>query len=252
MDKITFEVAAESINSVKMIQDNRVADRIELCDNLLVGGTTPSAGFIEQSRSLSDLPIMILIRPRPGDFHYSDSEFEVMLSDIMFAKIAGANGIVTGILKPDGKVDRDRMAKIVDSASPMEITFHRAIDMTPDPIRTMDVLVELGINRVLTSGQKASAWDGRGNIRKLVDHAKGRGISVMAGGGVNERNVQNLLVETGVKEVHASARDRVESKMTFRRYEMSMASPISLNEYQWMETNQDTAYRIRKQIDNIL
>ena len=251
MGKITFEIAAESINSVKMIQENLVADRIELCDNLLVGGTTPSAGLIEQSRNLVELPVMILIRPRPGDFNYSDSEFDVMLSDIMFAKIAGADGIVTGILKPDGNVDRERMVKIVDAARPMEITFHRAIDMTPDPLLAMDVLIELGINRVLTSGQKASAWDGRESIRKLVEYAKGRGISIMAGGGVNEQNVQNLIGETGVYEVHASARGRVESKMTFRRGEMSMASPIALNEYQWLETDHKRAIQIRKQLGAI-
>ncbi len=252
MGKITFEIAVESINSVKLIQENRVADRIELCDNLLVGGTTPSAGLIQQSRRLSDLPLMILIRPRPGDFYYSETEFEVMFSDIMFAKIAGADGIVTGILKLDGQVDRNRMAKIIDVARPMEITFHRAIDMTPDPVEALDVLSELGINRVLTSGQKASVWDGRENIRKLVDHAKGQGVSVMAGGGVNERNVQNLIEETGVTEVHASARGRVESKMTFRRDEMSMASPIALNEYQWLETSQEAAFRIRKQLSTIV
>jgi len=252
MGKITFEIAVENIDSVKEIQESRVADRIELCDNLMVGGTTPSAGLIQQSLKSSNLPVMVLIRPRPGDFHYSKSEFDVMISDVMFAKIAGVSGVVTGILKVDGHVDRERMARIVSAARPMDITFHRAIDMTPDPIEALDVLAEVGINRVLTSGQKASAWDGRESIRKLVAHAKGLGISVMAGGGVNEHNVQSLIEETGVTEVHASARGRVESKMIFRRDEMSMASPIVLNEYQWLETSQERASRIRKQLSTIV
>ncbi|HKI45741.1 MAG TPA: copper homeostasis protein CutC, partial [Balneolales bacterium] len=111
MGKITFEIAVENIDSVKEIQESRVADRIELCDNLMVGGTTPSAGLIQQSLKSSYLPVMVLIRPRPGDFHYSKSEFDVMISDVMFVKIAGVSGVVTGILKVDGHVDRERMAR---------------------------------------------------------------------------------------------------------------------------------------------
>ena len=248
MSIITLEIAAESINSVRMIEKRRIADRIELCDNLVVGGTTPSAGLIRLSRKNTTLPVMVLIRPRSGDFLYSDAEFEVMLSDIAFAKKEGMDGIVTGILKQDGQVDRDRMIQVVEAARPMQITFHRAFDMALDPFEAIDTLVDLGIDRVLTSGQMASAWDGRDLIRKVVDYTKNLPISIMAGGGVNAQNVKDLVKITGVREVHTSARSKVESKMTLRRDQMSMARPIELDEYQWLETDSDIASEIREKL----
>ncbi len=248
MGTITFEIAAESINSVRIIQQQHLADRIELCDNLVVGGTTPSAGLIRLSRKNTSIPIMVLIRPRPGDFLYSDAEFEVVLSDIAFAKKEGMDGIVTGILKQDGQVDRDRMIHVVEAARPMQITFHRAFDMAREPFEAIDTLVDLGIDRVLTSGQMASAWDGRGLIRQVVDYTNDLPISIMAGGGVNAQNVQDLVKATGVQEIHTSARSRVESKMIFRREQMAMARPIELNEYQWLETDPETASNMRRQL----
>ena len=198
------------------------ADRVELCDNLGEGGTTPSAGAIALACRLS-LPIHVIIRPRGGDFCYLDVEFEAMRHDIGVARSLGASGVVLGLLHPDGTVDRERTAALVEIARPMSTTFHKAFDMTRDPREALETLIGLGVDRVLTSGGSRSAWEGRDRIADLVRLAGDR-IVIMAGGGISAENVRRLIAATGVREVHVGshAATTYESRMTFRNPEVKI------------------------------
>src|SRR5262249_32307041 len=156
---------------------------------------------IEMARKSLNVPIQVMIRPRGGDFLYSHTDFEIMKSDVQVAKRCGADGVVLGILTADGEVDRERTRELIESARPLAVTFHRAFDMTRDPYQAMEDLIELGVDRVLTSGQAASAADGAKLIRDLVESARGR-IAIMAGGGLNETNIRHVVTAGRVRELH--------------------------------------------------
>src|SRR4029079_2315147 len=151
--------------------------RVELCDNLLEGGTTPSAGTIELARQHLTIALNVIIRPRGGDFCYSKIEFEIMRRDIELVKLMGADGVVIGILNPNGTIDKARTRTLVELARPMTVTFHKAFDMTRDPFAALDTLIELGVDRVLTSGQESSVLEGLDVVRALVKRA-GRKIII--------------------------------------------------------------------------
>ena len=188
------------------------ADRIELCANLAEGGTTPSYAMIRQSRNFQAL-LYPMIRPRGGDFLYSEEEYEIMLHDVMLSKQLGCDGIVTGALNPDGTIDINRTKALVEIAYPMGVTFHRAFDRCRDPFEAIEQLIESGCERILTSGQKPLASEGIELIGQLVKIADGR-IIIMAGSGVNRNNFK-LFAEVGCTEFHASLRSKVKSKMQF-------------------------------------
>lgn len=232
---ILFEACVDSVESAIAAQEGG-ADRVELCADLLEGGITPSAGLLYLTRQHLQIPIHVLIRPRGGDFCYSDSEFNVMRLDIEIAKQCGANGVVIGILKPDGRVDVGRTATLVALARPLSVTFHRAFDMAEDPIQALMAIINLGIERILTSGQAASALEGAKLIGELVERA-GERIIIMAGAGVNEQDVGEIIQSTGVKEVHGSLRVSRESPMTFRNPNCSMSSIAAVSDYQHFVTN---------------
>jgi len=177
----------------------------------------------------------VLIRPRPGDFHYSDFEFEAMQEDVLFCRKNRVDGIVTGILNDDGTVDMKRTEELIRLANPMRVTFHRAFDMTRDPFQAMEHIIELGIERILTSGQAPSAFEGTDLISELVAQAENR-ILIMPGGGINENNVTDLIKRTGAKEVHASMRSPAMSRMQYRNDAAFMGMP-GQDEYTWMETD---------------
>jgi copper homeostasis protein len=200
IDKLTLEVVVDSVESVMAAQQGG-AHRLELCANLLEGGTTPSAGSIAITRQHCDLPMHVMIRPRGGDFCYSDVEFEMMKVDITRAKELGADGLVFGILRPDASIDRERCAELLTLARPLSVTFHRAFDVARDPFHALEVLISLGFERLLTSGQEKSAFEGLGLITELVKRAGGR-IIVMPGGGVTERNINQIVRQSGVTEAH--------------------------------------------------
>jgi copper homeostasis protein len=164
------------------------ADRVELCENMMEGGCTPSAGAIQLARQHLTIRLFVMIRPRGADFCYSDEEFEIMKHDVLIARESGADGVVFGILQSDGTIDEDRMAQLSELARPMGITCHRAFDMTSDPFEAMETLISLGIDRILTSGQSDSALDGAPLIRNLIERAKGR-IILMPGHGVKVHNL---------------------------------------------------------------
>lgn len=224
-----LEICVDSVESA-ITAESAGAGRLELCSALSEGGITPSAGLIESVRRNTDFRIHVLIRPRSGDFLYSDSEFSVMRRDIDTAGECGANGIVTGLLVRDGTVDLERTALLVEYASPMTVTFHRAFDMSRDPVKAMEDVITAGATTILTSGQARTAIEGAGVIKSLVA-AAGNRIQIMPGGGINEYNISLLATSTGAKEYHMSARREIESRMTYRRKGIYMGAQHLQSEY---------------------
>lgn len=196
------------------------ANRIELCDNPGEGGTTPSKGFISAARKALTIDLFPIIRPRGGDFLYSDDEFAIMKEDIRLCKQLGCDGIVTGILMADGTVDTHRCSELVALAYPMEVTFHRAFDRTADPFTALETIIETGCTRILTSGQKPVATDGLDLIKQLHERADDR-IIIMPGSGVRADNVASIAQASGTYEFHTSARILSDSKMQYQQPPMN-------------------------------
>lgn len=199
------------------------ADRIELCDNLGEGGTTPGYGMIISARNNLSIGIHVLIRPRGGDFLYSDTEYDIMRRDIELCGENGIDGIVTGILFPDGTIDVERTARLIEFAYPMTATFHRAFDICADPVRGLEDVIATGASRLLTSGQQNKALDAVELIRQLVIQA-GERLIVMPGGGIDETNAAQIITATKAKELHLTGRMEIDSEMIFRRQGISMGS----------------------------
>jgi copper homeostasis protein len=237
---ITLEICIDSVESALAAVQGR-ADRVELCQNLFEGGTTPSAGMIDQVRAAIPIPLFVMIRPRGGDFLYSSQEFEVMKRDIAQAKNSGADGVVLGLLNRQGRVDRKRTALLVRLARPLEVTFHRAFDMTRDPFEALDDLKTLGIERLLTSGQEKSAWEGADLISRLARRAKNQ-IKIMPGGGINERNFPRIAQLTRAREFHVSASEPVQSPMLYQSNRCFMGRELRPPEFSWFMAS---ARRIR-------
>lgn len=244
--KMLFEVCVDSVESA-INAETGGADRIELCADLLEGGITPSYAMIKLVLEKLKIPVNVIIRPRGGDFLYTDYEYEVMKRDIEFCKQAGVNGVVIGILKDDGTIDKTRTKELIETAKPMSVTFHRAFDMTRDPEEALNTLIELGIDRLLTSGQEADVHKGIPTLKKLVELA-GDKIIIMPGGGVDEINIKEVVEKTGVKEIHASAREKARSKMNYINPRTSMSDSKSMEEYDLMVTSEE---RIRAMVNAI-
>lgn len=215
-----LEVCVDSVESA-LAAEAGGADRVELCDNLVEGGTTPSAGAIKAARERLSIKLHVIIRPRGGDFLYSDIELDVMKRDILTAKDLGADGVVIGVLNADGTIDRDHTRELVEIARPMSVTFHRAFDMTRDPFEALETLVDLGVDRILTSGQEPVAEKGVELIGELVERA-GERITIMACGEIREGNVREVVQRTGVSEIHATGFVSRESAMAFRNERVYM------------------------------
>ena len=245
--KIQLEVCVDSVASA-IHAERGGADRVELCDNLFEGGTTPSAGCIEVTRKNISIGLQIIIRPRGGDFLYDDFEFAVMKKDVLVAKNLGANGVVIGLLTRQGQVDRKRVQELLELARPMSVTFHRAFDMTVDPWQAMNDLIALGVDRILTSGQQASAWEGVSLIEELVKRAMGR-IGIMPGGGLNEHNISALVQQTGVSECHVSGRKVIASAMEYQNTSVYMGGVLRLPEYEQKITDTHRIQRFKNQIN---
>jgi len=211
--KFKLEVIGFTIESC-LIAQAAGAHRIELCDNPSEGGTTPSYGFIKTARENLSIDLYPIIRPRGGDFLYSEIEFEVMKADIEVCKNLGCDGVVIGILNADGTVDKKRSKQLVEIANPMKVTFHRAFDRTNDPFQAMEDIISIGCERILTSGLQTVATDGEELLNKLVKKANDR-IIIMPGSGVKSDNIKTLIRNTNATEFHSSARTFVNSKMEF-------------------------------------
>jgi copper homeostasis protein len=228
-ERVLVEACVESVESAVAAAEGG-ADRVELCDALVEGGTTPSAGSIRLARERLDIGICVMIRPRGGDFLYTDLEFEIMRRDVVTARDLGADGVVLGLLRPDGTVDRERTARLVDDAGPVPVTFHRAFDVSRDPMEALETLIDLGVRRVLTSGQTATALESLPLIAKLVRTAGSR-ITILAGGGITPANAARVVAETGVGEIHLYAPRRFPSPMEFRNESVPMGMPYRPDEY---------------------
>jgi copper homeostasis protein len=215
-----FEVCVESLDAA-IAAELGGADRIELCSSLIEGGITPSLGLIRAVRSRVKFGVYVLIRPGAGDFFYSADEFAVMQADITLARESGADGVVLGVLTSEGAVDVERTKELVRVARPMEVTFHRAIDVTRDIRSAVEDVVLTGADRILSSGGHASAMEGRFCLGDMVKVSAGR-IGVMAGGGVGEDNVQQIAEASGVSEFHASLRTSIKNPVQHQSSEVHL------------------------------
>ncbi len=211
--KVLLEVAVFTVEAaIAAIKSG--ADRIEFCENPNEGGTTPSHGSLQFLIQHSSIPIFPIIRPRGGDFLYTDNEFECIKNDLLYIKALGYPGAVIGLLKADGSIDKERLKILVDLAAPMQITFHRAFDRCMDPISGLEDLIQAGCSRVLTSGQVPNVMDALPLIKKLVSIAGDR-IIILPGSGVRANNCKQIIAATGAKEIHSSARKSIPSLMTY-------------------------------------
>lgn len=226
---MVVEICANSAQSCVEAQRGG-AYRVELCAAIPEGGTTPSWGEMVVAREAIDIKMNVIIRPRGGDFLYSDMEFRSMLLDIEAARRAGADGVVFGCLKADGSIDVQRNRELVAAAGEMSTTFHRAFDVCVDPYVALEELIELGFDRILTSGQQANAMAGAELIADLVARAAGR-IIIMPGCGVNEANIAQLRAITGASEFHFSARETLLSEMVYRNERVSMGGTVCIDEF---------------------
>jgi copper homeostasis protein len=217
---ITLEICLESVDSV-IASERGGAQRVELCANLLEGGTTPSAGTIRAAREQAGIAINVMIRPRGGDFLYTETEFASMQHDIRAAKELAADGIVLGLLHADGTVDVERTRQLVELAAPLPVTFHRAIDVSRDLLEALEAVISTGAARVLTSGGQPSVVDGAPMVAKMIETARDR-IIVMPGCGIRPDNVLSILEATRAREVHIALEEEVQSGMRFRKAEIPM------------------------------
>jgi copper homeostasis protein len=195
------------------------ADRIEFCENPAEGGTTPSYGSLARLIQIATKPVFPIIRPRGGDFLYSDEEFEILKADVQLVKELGYPGCVIGMLLPDGNIDVNRTAELVAIAGNMEVTFHRAFDRCLDPLKGLEDIVKTGCKRILTSGQVPNAFDAIPLIKQLVEQAEDR-IIIMPGSGVRANNILDIIQQTGAVEIHSSARKVFPSNMYFNQASM--------------------------------
>jgi copper homeostasis protein len=233
---ILLEVCANSVTSALAAQEGG-ASRVELCENLREGGTTPSHGQILMARKKLHIKLYVLLRPRSGDFLYSDLEFDVMMADLRYCVEAGCDGVVIGILNADGTIDKERCTALATAAKQwgLGVTFHRAFDICSDMEQALEDIIEIGCERILTSGGKITAIEGLGTIANLIKKADGR-ITIMPGSGINEKNVGDVVQFTGATEVHASAKASVYSKMEYKHDQIILGNKYG-DEYIFEETD---------------
>ena len=239
-----LEICVDSVES-SVNAEAGGADRLELCGALEIGGITPGMGTIQSVLRNVSLPVNVIIRPRGGDFLYSDHEFDVMRRDIELAGEAGAAGVVLGILTSDGRIDVDRTGYLVECAGSMDITFHRAFDMSGDALLSLEDIIKTGANRLLTSGQARSAAEGSALIKKLVALAGDR-LIIMPGGGLNEENIGDIARITGASEFHLTGRKKTDSNMKFKRHELGLGHPaLAEEEYNLRFADSELIQRIK-------
>jgi copper homeostasis protein len=245
---MVLEICAESVESA-IAAEVGGAQRIELCSDLLEGGITPSAGLIRSVRKQVALDLFVMIRPRGGDACYTAHEFEAMRCDVMQAREMGADGVVFGVLDPDGEVDVKRTRELVELARPLQATFHRAFDMTASLTDALSRVMDTGADRVLTSGGMQSAQQGSERIAELIERAENR-IKVMVGGGIRQENIQTVALRTGAQEFHCSLRTRVEGPMRYRSRSVRL-SAMHGDDYARFVVLEGNVRRLRRALDSI-
>lgn len=233
-----IEICTNSVKSCLEAQKGG-AYRVELCAGIPEGGTTPSYGEMSLARDLLDIKLNVIIRPRGGDFLYNDLEHKIMLKDIEVARNLGVDGVVIGCLTPNGDIDIIRNRELIDAAGEMSVTFHRAFDMCRNPFESLENIIDLGCERILTSGQQPKADMGIDLLKKLVDIA-GERIIIMPGSGVNKENIAKLATTTGAREFHFSAREPIESGMVYRNPNLKMGgTAVVINEFEEQVTSSE-------------
>jgi copper homeostasis protein len=233
-----YEICVDSVAGVRAAKDAG-AQRVELCADLLEGGITPSLGMIRQARKVPGIDLNVMIRPRGGDFLFNEDEFAAMRADIETAKAEGANGVVIGLLTAAGEIDVDRTRDLVALARPLSVTFHRAFDVAAEPFGALETLIELGVDRVLTSGQEPTVLEGLPLIVELMKRAGDR-IVIMPGGGITARNIERIVGAAQPREIPFAALESVESAMQFRRPHVFMGGELRPPEYDRLESSAAT------------
>ena len=248
MEPVLIEVCVDSVASAAAAERGG-AQRIELCSDLLEGGITPSLGLLQAVRAGISLPLHVIIRPRGGDFCYSEEEFDIMRRDIEIAKRAGADGVVLGILLPSGRVDISRTRQLTESARPRSVTFHRAFDMSADLQTSLEDVCQTGADRLLTSGGEPDCLQGTDAIAKLVQSARGR-IHIMAGGGINAGNVAQVLQRTGVTEIHVGLATAVPTPMLVRNSRVTLGKAPG-REYHRAQVLEESVRELKRAIAQV-
>lgn len=244
MHERVLEVCVDSVESAVAAQKGG-ATRLELCANLIIGGTTPSPALFDAVHSAVDIPINVLIRPRFGDFLYTDAEYRIMLDEIALFAARGANAVVIGALRSDGSLDGEKMRGMIAAAGGIRITMHRAFDVCRDPFKTLEEAISLGVDTILTSGQKGSAAEGKALIGELLTKAAGR-TDILVGGGVSAELIAQFRGEfPGVRAFHLSGKTVLDSGMTYRNSEVSMGLP-GISEFQVWRTEEESIRRAHK------
>jgi copper homeostasis protein len=233
---VLVEACVDSVAS-SLAAERGGAGRLELCDAIFDGGTTPSAGMIAACKATVSIPVFVMIRPRGGGFVYSDAERDVMRRDIVVARELGADGVVIGGLHPDGTVDLSLVRILVEAAQQLPVTFHRAFDITPDLAASLELLADAGVQRILSAGGASTAADGATVLADLVRKAGSR-IVVMAGGGVREENVRRLVSVSGVREVHVRLTQLTRGGERATRRGLRVRKPLPEDESAWEETDE--------------
>ena len=240
---VKIEICLESVQSVLAAQKGG-ADRVEFCSDLFEGGLTPTLGAFRMARKYATIPMNVMIRPRGGDFCYTDLEFETMLEDARIFKEEGANGIVFGILTPDGHIDKERSQILIDRVRPLEVTFHRAFDMTINGFEALEDLIRLGVDRVLSSGLEATVPEGADTLSELVKQADNR-IIVMPGCGITERNFKKLQKQIGASEYHVYLPNEYPSQMLYHPSHIYMGGLLRQNEFSLLGTESSAVATIK-------
>ncbi|HTJ56035.1 MAG TPA: copper homeostasis protein CutC [Devosiaceae bacterium] len=238
---LKIEICVEGIDGLVAAQ-KAGADRVELCASLYEGGLTPSFGTVRQALAVGEIPFHVIIRPRGGDFFYSELEFESMLEDVRAMRALGVAGVVFGCLTVDGRIDEPRMTALVEAARPMATTCHRAFDMTRDYREAIEALIRCGVDRVLTSGQRDTAVEGIDILRDTVALA-GTRLKIMACGALDADNIASVLRESGVEELHFAALATTKSPMEFRNEHVGMGGTAIEREFEITLTDEDAVRR---------
>jgi len=244
---LILEVCVDSFKSL-LIAKEAGANRIELCSALNIGGLTPSFGLMKQAREVEDIEIFAMIRTRSGDFLYDESEFETMKKDVELAKKMEFHGIVTGILLENGKIDLERMKEIVELANPLKVVLHRAFDDADEPEKDIPALIDMGILRILTSGQRKNALEGASFIAD-IQREYGDKITIMPGAGINAKNIEEIHNIVKCQHYHMSGKVNLGSKMKYTGYMKRMETPDS--ELLVEEANYDNIKAVRDALDSI-
>lgn len=247
MENYILECCVDSVESAVEAQKGG-ANRLELCANLIIGGTSPSLALFQKVREKTNIKINVLLRPRFGDFLYSDYEFEVLKEEVKLFRAAGADGVVIGCLRADGTIDREKMAELITLAGDMHITMHRAFDMTVNPYEALEEAKSLGVNTILTSGQRNSALEGKALIKELIE-AAGEDMEILIGSGVNAEVIKEFLAESKAWAFHMSGKDTLISEMEYRNEKVSMGLPM-MSEYELWRTNHKNVQAVKKILEN--